>query len=262
MRTGHFGLLGQVEAIAAAGYDTAELHIWEIMALDNAGFAAAAQKIRDCGIPCEVFNNPLPMDISIAGEDFDLPFYREHMKRGVERVQALGGRYINFGNGRARSIPRGADRDAVVQKVLGVVDDLCGYAAQAEITVLLEPIGRSITNFVLTIAEAYDCAARLGRSNLKTLIDLRWFVDAPEQTWADVARYRDFIAHAHIDYPLSTLPERVESTLGDGYDYGPYIAALNSAGYDGILSTETNSHRDFEAEIREGLRLLRHYGVG
>lgn len=252
-------MLNQIDAIAAAGFDTAELHIWEIMSLDEAAYQAARRRVHDCAIPCEVFNNPLPMDISIAAAEFDCAFYNEHMKRAVDRISHLGGRMINFGNGRARSIPPGADRDACTEKILTVIGTLCELAAEANMVVLLEPIGRAIINFVRTLDEAAAVAGRLEKANLKTLIDLRWFVDAPGHAWSDVARHAPFIAHAHIDYPLSTLPERVEATAEDGYDYAPFFSALAKAGYEGIVATETNSHIDFATDLDKGMALYRRY---
>lgn len=113
MKTGHFGLLDQAETIAKAGYDDVELHIWEIMSLDEAGYKAAKQKIRDIGIDCEVFDNPLPLDKVIADADFSVQYYKEYLKKAVARTAEMGARYFVFGNGKTRTIPEKNMDDAL-----------------------------------------------------------------------------------------------------------------------------------------------------
>ena len=261
IRTGHFGLISQLDAIAAAGYDSAELHVWEIMNFDNAQYAIALQKVRDCGIPCCVFNNPLPMDIRINDDSFVFTYYKEYMKRAVDRMAKMGARYVNFGNGRTRRIPEDGDMAEAVGRNMEVIGMLCDLAAEANITVMLEPIGTTITNFVTTISEAYMYVQRLGKSNLKTMVDYRWFINVEGYSYAELEKYAKFVVHAHIDYPLSILPQRIDPTVSDGHDYSHYFEALERMDYDGILSIETNFHPNFEQDIRSGMALLNKYGV-
>jgi len=260
MRSGHFCFLNQMDEVAAAGYDTAELHIREIMELDDAGFRAARKQTLDCGIHCEVFNNPLPMDIQINGEGFDLAYYTEFMKRGIGRIAELGGRYVNFGNGRARHIPEGTGKEEAAQRNLNVLNTLCGLAAAADLTVLLEPIGISITNYVTTITEAVDIIHQVDFPNLKALVDYRWQL-AEGRPLSELADFKDSIAHIHVDYPFSVLPVRVEPTVEDGHDYKPFFDVLQEIGYSGIVSIEALTFSDFPNEIRRGIELLDLHGI-
>lgn len=133
---------------------------------------------------------------------------------------------------------------------------LCEEALKANITIMMEPLHRSISNRVLSIPEAYEYAYGLGCRNLKTLLDFRWFI-AGDHPYSDIIRYADFIKHVHVDNPLYTFPERHVPMLNDGFDYTELFNTLKSIGYKGIISFEANTFDDFETDIRKGLELLR-----
>ena len=48
MRLGCFGYIKDLDTIAAAGFDCAELHIREIMAMSEGEFKKAKKALRDC----------------------------------------------------------------------------------------------------------------------------------------------------------------------------------------------------------------------
>lgn len=255
MKTGHFGLLDQAETIAKAEYDDVELHIWEIMSLDDGEYNAAKQKLRDINIDCEVFDNPLPLDKVVADEDFDMEYYKEYLKKAVARTAEMGARYFVFGNGKTRSVPE-AKAEEAKKKNDDLMVFLCDEALKANITIMMEPLHQSISNRVLSIPEAYDYAQSLGCRNLKTLLDFRWFI-AGGHPYDDIVRYADFVKHVHVDNPLYAFPERHVPMEKDGFDYKPLFDTLKSIGYKGIISFEANTFSDFETDIKKGLELLR-----
>lgn len=259
MKTGHFGLLNQVEAIAEAGYDNAELHIWEIMSLEEDAYKAAKKKLSDIGLDYEVFDNPLPLDQVVADPDFDVAYYKEYLKRAVERTAEMGARYFVFGNGKTRSLPKEHAQEAE-KKNKDLMVFLCEEALQANITIMMEPLHESISNVVLSIPEAYDYAKELGCRNLKTLLDFRWFVKG-ERPYSDIINYADFIKHVHIDNPLYPFPERHVPMQNDGYDYTKLLDTLKAIGYKGIISFEANTFEDFKTDIKKGLELLKVNGI-
>lgn len=259
MKTGHFGLLNQVEQIARAGYDNAELHIWEIMSLKEEEYKAAKKKLSDIGLDYEVFDNPLPLDQVVADPTFDTAYYKEYLKRAVARTAEMGARYFVFGNGKTRSLPEEHEQEAR-KKNNELIVFLCEEALQANITIMMEPLYRSISNVVLSIPEAYEYAQKLGCKNLKTLLDFRWFV-AGGHSYDDIVKYADFIKHVHVDNPLYPFPERHVPMLNDGYNYSELFQTLKSIGYKGIISFEANTFEDFDTDIRKGLELLKTYGI-
>ncbi len=174
MRLSYFGFVKDIPAIDAAGYDCAELHIKEVMSFSDAECRDAKKAIRSAGLTAEVFDNPLPLDKVIADADFDVKFYTDYLKKAVDRTAELGARYFVYGNGRTRSIPKDGDQAAATKKNDDMLAILCDLAAQANITILLEPLAASISSRFLGIPEIYDYAKKVGIPYIKTLIDYRW----------------------------------------------------------------------------------------
>ncbi|WP_073107401.1 sugar phosphate isomerase/epimerase family protein [Hespellia stercorisuis] len=260
MKTSHFGFVKEADAIAAAGYDAIELHIKEIMSFDDFEFRRAKQMLRDSGLASEVFDNPLPLDVVIADDSFDFPFYRDYLRKAVERTAQMGGRYFVYGNGKTRSLPDGVEKDTARKKNDQLIVTLCEIAQEYNITIMMEPLAGAICNSVLSIPEAYEYAKKLGCKNLKTLLDFRWFI-AGGHDYSDIVEYADFIKHVHVDNPLLPFPERRVPMLGDGFDYGTLFETLKEISYKGYISYEANTFDDFETDIRKGLSLLEHYNI-
>lgn len=260
MKTSHFGFVNEADKIAAAGYDAIELHIKEIMSFDDVEYQKAKKLVKDSRLASEVFDNPLPLDVVIADEGFDFPYYIEYLKKAVDRTARMGGRYFVFGNGKTRSIPEGACQDEAEKKNEELIVKLCEIAQQYNVTIMMEPLARAICNSVLSIPEAYAYAQKLGCKNLKTLLDFRWFV-AGGHPYSDIVEYADFIKHVHVDNPRFPFPERRVPMLGDGFDYSELLETLKAISYKGYISYEANTFDDYETDLRKGLELLKHYDI-
>lgn len=260
MKLSCFGTLKDIDAIAAAGYDCAELQIKEIVELSEDEFRAAVKKVRSSGITLEVFDNPVPLNISITSPDFDLKYWTEYLKKGALRTAELGARYYVFGNGRSRSLPVEGDVEGAREKLLDFLNILCEVTAEHNITVLLEPLATSLSNFINSIPEAVEFIEKFGRYNLKTMCDLRYLFPMNRDV-EDIATYEKYIKHIHVDNPLSTFPQRFIPTLEDGFDYGPFIEVLKRICYKEIISIEANMFQDYPEEIKKGLRFFAHFGI-
>jgi len=261
MRTSHFGYVNQIGQIAAAGYDCAELHIKEIMEFDDADFQKAKKTLFDSGIPCDVFDNPLPLDVVVAGPDFDFRYYTEYLKKAVDRTAQMGARYFVYGNGKTRSLPEEGDIAEAMEKNDHLIRVLCELAAKANITVLIEPLAPAICNRFLGIPENVEYAGKTGIPNLKTFLDYRWFL-AGGHDLAVIEQYAGDIHHVHIDNPEYAFPKRLVPMQRDGHDYTPLFNILKKICYKGIISYEANTFENgFETDIKKGLELLRDNGI-
>ena len=205
MRLGCFGYIKDLEDIAAAGYDCAELHVKEIVGFDEAGFRAARAKLRSCGLPAEVFDNPIPLDSRIADPSFDLKVWGGHLEKAADRCAELGARYFVFGNGKARSLPTEGDVAGAKRKLDEFLHLLLDIAAERNITVLIEPLGKKLSNIVNSLPEAVELIGRFGRPNLKTFIDYRYMVELGRPL-AEIAEFEPYIRHVHLDNPRTVFP--------------------------------------------------------
>ncbi|MCX7774972.1 MAG: sugar phosphate isomerase/epimerase [Spirochaetaceae bacterium] len=249
MRLGCFGYIKDLDAIAEAGFDCAELHIRELMGFDEAEYRAARKRLRDSGIPADVFDNPIPLDSRIADPSFDLGFYRSYLERACDRAAEMGARYIVFGNGKARSLPIEGDIEAARAKFDEFFIMLLDIAAQRNITILIEPLGRKLSNIVNSLPEAVAFIRKYGRHNLKTFIDYRYMVEM-QRPLSDIEEYELYIRHVHLDNPLTVFPERLVPRLDDGFDYAPFLETLKKISYKEIISIEASVFREYAQDIR------------
>ncbi|MBC7330910.1 MAG: sugar phosphate isomerase/epimerase [Synergistetes bacterium] len=260
MKLSCFGRLSDLEAIERAGYDCAELQVREIVELSEDEFKAAVRKVKSLDITCEVFDNPIPLDVRIPVPEFDLKYWTEYLKIGAYRTAELGARYYVFGNGRSRSLPVEGDVQSAYNKLMEFLNILCDVTAEYNITVLLEPLAPSLSNFINSIPEAVEFIEKFGKYNLKTMCDFRWLV-ASGRPIDDIVNYEKYVKHIHIDNPLTEFPKRLMPSLDDGYDYSPLIEALKKICYKEIIAIEANTFDNFEEDIKKGLEFFRQFGI-
>ncbi len=252
MRLSCFGFIKDLDAIAEAGYDCAELHVREMMAFDDAGFRQALARLKSCGIPAEVFDNPIPLDSRVADPSFDLKYYRDFLNVAADRTAEMGARYFVFGNGKARSLPAEGDIAGAAEKFDEFFSMLLGIAAERNITVLIEPLGKKLSNIVNNLPEAIAFIRKFDAPNLKTFIDYRYMVELGRPL-SDIVEFEPYIKHVHIDNPLTTFPERIVPRLDDGFDYVPFLETLKKIAYKEIVSVEASVFKDYASEIRGGI---------
>ncbi|MGB9975438.1 sugar phosphate isomerase/epimerase family protein [Thermovenabulum sp.] len=260
MKLSCFGSTKDIDDIAKAGYDCAELQIREIVELSDDEYKMALKRVKDSGITCEVFDNPVPLNISITSPEFDLNYWTEYLKKGAERTAKMGARYYVFGNGRSRSLPAEGDVKGAYEKLITFINILCDVTAEYNITVLLEPLSTSLSNFINSIPEAVKFIEEFGRYNLKTMCDMRYLLPMNRDV-EDIANYEKYIKHIHVDNPLSNFPQRFIPTLNDGYDYAPFINVLKKICYKEIISIEANTFNDFKEDIKKGIEFFKHFGI-
>lgn len=262
MRLSCFGFVKDIEDISKAGFDCIEMHYSEIIPMSEGDFQSARQKLRDSPLTAEVINNPLPLDKRIASPEFDLNYYTEHLKKGAERAAELGARFCNFGNGRTRSLPDG-DEVTIAQarsKILEAISICCEINAQYNITVLMEPLGTAVSNYILGISEALDLAKEINVYNLKPFVDVRWFA-YENHPYEEIITYADQIQHIHIDNPSVPFPTRLIPRITDDFDYAPLMDALKKICYKGIISCEANTFTDFKTDLVDLLSFFKHFDI-
>jgi sugar phosphate isomerase/epimerase len=259
-RLGFFGAPKDIDAIAAAGYDCIEMQVVGVMNLDETEFRETRNNLTRKKLSCDVLDNPIPLDKCIADECFDLKYYEKFLQIGAERAAQLGVRYYIFGNGRTRSLPVEGDIEKARSKNLTLMRMLADITGERGITILLEPLAPRVSNVVLSISEALEYNKLVGKPNLGTFLDYRWFL-TQKHPFSDIEKFGQFIKHVHIDCPLTEFPKRVIPRIEDGHDYSMLFQALEAINYDGIISVEANTFDDFEQDLREGMAFFKKFGL-
>ena len=254
MKFGCFGFINQLDDIAACGFDTAELDLCEIAAMDTKTFSKFYEKAMQSGLTFEVFSGLLPLTVRIHGEDFDQEKWLAHVERASRRAALLGARMIPFGAGKCRSIPEGTDVPAARRRTAEFIGRICDIFQKYSLDLVIEPLGPANSNFLNYVGETAAFAASLGKENCHTMCDLRHMYKT-EDAFEAICENRKEIRHAHIDYPMGELRRFPQEN--DGYDYGPYFDALLHSGYREILTIEATNYENFRSEADKSLRFLK-----
>ena len=257
---GMFGSTKDIDAVSAAGFDCIEMQVNEIVNLDDDQFKNACDRLNKSGIVCQVLDNPVPLDKVIADEDFALDYYQDYIKRGAVRAEEMGVKFYIFGNGRTRSLPVTGEIDKAKQKNLQFIRMLADITAVHGIKVLLEPLAPRVSNVIQSLAQALDYAKEVGKSNIGTFLDYRWFV-AMNHPLEDIRKYGRYISHVHIDNPTTEFPLRLVPKLKDGHDYSSFFNALEEIDYKGIISIEANTFTDYQQDLHDCLALFSEFGI-
>lgn len=260
MRLGIFGTLNDAEAAAQAGYDCIEAQCTHFTDCSTDQFERMKYLVEKSGISVENVANPLPLDLVFSAPDYDLAYWKEYLDRQAYRASQLKVRYCCLGSSRCRRLPSDGDKEKGRQKVYDTVAAVCDAYGKYHMHVLLEPVGSELTNFAVTIPETVDFIRKLGKKNLRTMVDLRWYL-AEHDSYQELISFADDIRHIHIDNPLLPFPNRSVPTYEDGFDYQAFFDVLWEIGYGGVLSIETNTYTTLEEAMQKGIRFFENYGI-
>jgi sugar phosphate isomerase/epimerase len=165
---------------------------------------------------------------------------------------AMGGEVLVWGSPAQRSLEDDWDRAEATARAADAVRSICQVAQEHGVTVAMEPLPPSYTNFLASAAE--------GRAFLRQVDhpSCRLHLDVNAMSYEDAA-IEDVIRASAGD--LHYFHANDPCLLGPGMgevDYGPIRGALAEVGYDGWLSVEVFDYEPGADRIaRESLEYLR-----
>ena len=260
MRLGIFGTLKDVKAAREAGYDCIEAQCTDFTDCSDAEFEEMKSQAEENGVSIENVANPLPLNLVFSDPKFDLPYWKEYLEKQAYRANQLNVRFCCFGSSRCRRIPSEGNVEQGRQQIYDTIAAVCDAYGKYNMHVLLEPIGTELTNFAVTIPETVEFIRNFGKKNLRTMVDMRWYL-VEHDSYEELITYADDIRHIHIDNPLLPFPNRSVPTSGDGFDYDSFFDVLWKIGYNGVLSIETNTYTTLQDAMRDGIRFFEDYGI-
>ena len=177
--------------------------------------------------------------------------------RAVERVKEhirLAGRLgsavtIGVLNGRLGSNLEQAAQGR--EHHLACLKECCHAAADAGVSLLLEPLNRYECDWLNTTADALSIIAQLGFANLKYLADTFHMNIEEVNIAASVRRAGSALGYIHLVDSNRCGP-------GQGHlPFGEVLCALMDIGYDGFLSLECLPEPDAERAIKNSLSYIK-----
>lgn len=235
---------------AQMGYDYVEIPVPDLCPEGPASaFTPTARAVAAAGIPALAFNYLVPPTVPVVGPAVDLDRLRRYMSVAAERAASLGGSVFVLGSGPARRLPVGFPRTRAVEQFRAFARLTAEAADRHGMTVALEAINRTETNFLHTLEEAVEQARAIGLPAVGVLADAYHMHMESEPFW-HLLETDGLLRHVQVcdegrSYPGSR-----------SLDLWGFFVYLNHLGYSGTVSVECR-WKSFSAEGGPALEFVR-----
>lgn len=243
--------LDRLEVLAKTGFDYVETGFAELTDCSDDELDEFIENLESLGLDCEVANSLLPADIKLTGNEADYDKIREFLERGMVRAKKVGIEVVVFGSAAARNYPEGFSFDRAYEQLVAFLRDYLGpIAARQGLCAVVEPLSTMETNIIHTVADGVKLAKASGCYNVKGLAD-NFHMAANNDSVDEIYGMHGWILHSHIAHGVTRMyPKR-----GDGFDYKPFIDALQDAGC--LRCTIEANSQDIAADAPEAFELLK-----
>lgn len=237
--------------VRAAGFDYAELQVATVI---PEATAEEWSKVRDRllhhDVPIMGFNVLLPGHLTVVGPDIRWERLEEYLEVAFARMSELGGRYLSFGSGGSRMVPKDFDRQQAEEQLRAFVSLLGRKGLEYGITVNVEFLNRKETNIILSLFEAEAYVRATALPSVKLLADLYHMMEESEPL-SNLRAIATHLGYVHVADTGRRYP-------GSGqYPYTEFVVTLREVGYDGPVSVECNWGDDIRSEMNSAATYLR-----
>ena len=150
----------------------------------------------------------------------------------AEATQDFGGDLMVFGSPKQRSLLEGVTWDQAFAYATDTFRRAMPAVAAHNVSLCMEPLGPSETDFVNTAAEGARLMDAVGHPNFVLHLDVKAMSSEPTPVPAIIRQYANRTGHFHANDPNRRGPG-----FGD-VDFKPIFKALKESGYDRWVSVE------------------------
>lgn len=150
----------------------------------------------------------------------------------IDLCADVGGKLMIWGSPKQRNLADGVTFEQGLEFAAGVFRAVMPRAASRGVTILIEPLGRPDTNFLVTAAEGRRLIEMVAHPNFALHLDVKAMCDEGRPIPDIICESRAHVRHFHANDPNLRGPNT------SGLDHRPFAAALREIGYDGWVSIE------------------------
>jgi sugar phosphate isomerase/epimerase len=237
--------LGMVESIDhdslfyAAGFRLIGESVGKMLSpsLTEEQFLENAKKIKSSKCKVYVCNILFPGTLKISGPEVDEKKVLAHVEVVFARAKKAGVPVIVLGSGGSRRLPEGYDYPLALANFTTLCGKLALVAQKHGITIAIESLNRTETNFLNTLAEVAEVVKKVNHPNFRLNADIYHMLkeNEPPQHIIDAGKLIVYVELAEKEN--RSLP----GVMGD--DFKPYFRALKSIGYRGPIVIEAYSKK-------------------
>ena len=201
-------------------------------------------------VPVRSYIYFFPGNLKSVGPDLHHEAILQRADLALRRAKECGSQNIVFGSGGSRAIPDGFDRAKAKAQHIELCRKMAPLAEKHGVTLAVEPLNRSETNFINSLAEGVEIIQAVNNPWFKLQCDIYHMLKDDESP-DEIVKYGDYITHCHIAEKRNRTAPGVE-----GDDFKPYFRALKKIKYQGGLSLECR-WKDFDQEITRGIEVVK-----
>lgn len=236
----------------APGYDYLELPVASSLdgLQDDATFGPKLARLGALRPPIAGFNVFLPGSLKVVGPDVRWDEVETYVERAIRRAAALGGQFIVFGSGGARSVPEGYSRALAWGQLVHFLNLCADQAERRGVTIVIEPLNHTESNILNSYPEGVQLARDVNRRAVKVLADIYHF-EMDGEPLEHIREGAEWLAHVHLADTGRRWP-------GSGsYPLEKLFHILKEIGYEGRASVECKWGEDLTDESARALMFLR-----
>lgn len=156
----------------------------------------------------------------------------DYLVESVRFCAEVGGQSLIFGSPKRRDVLPGVTREDAVRWTCETFTAAIRVAEQRGVTICLEPLSPTETNFLNTAAETLAVAASVDSPAFQIMLDVKAMCSEPGSIPEIIESVRGRFAYFHAND---------RNLKGPGFgdvDFRPIAKALRDTGYDGTVSVE------------------------
>lgn len=227
--------LGKAAMLKAQGAEFLTESVGSFLVPDqpDSAFEKNLSKLASSPLPILACNGFIrPANLHCVGPEAKHDLILKWADTTFRRMKQTGGKFIVFGSGSARQIPKGWPREKANEQFVALLRQLGPLAEAQGITVAIEQLRAEECNFINHIGEGAELIRAAGQPNVRMLADL-YHIACGGDTPADLKAAMDVVVHVEIaEKKARTVP----GVAGD--DFRPYFHVLKECGYNGAVSIE------------------------
>lgn len=195
-------------------------------------FSKKLKEYDTCRLPVIACNSFLPGTLKVTGPDARPDTVLRYAEVAFRRAASMGIRTIVFGSGGARRIPDGFDPQQARNQFISLLKEIGPVARKYGVTIAIESLQKSETNFINTVVEAVAIAQAVNDPNIRVLADIFHMMRENEKPEV-LAGASNYLVHCHI----AEIKDRTAPGMA-GDDFRPWFSELKKIGYRGGISIE------------------------
>jgi len=241
-----------IEALKKIGFDYIELSLRDIAQVSDRAFLLLKKRIYLSGLKCEVCNNFFPDNIKLTGPDTNNDTILRYLEKALFRAKQIGVEVIVLGSPLSKNLPDGFPGEKAWEQMIEKLRLINSEVKKNKITIVIEPVNRNESNFIIKTKEAYHLVKEVDRENIQLLVDYYHF-SLEEEEPKILLEIKDMLKHVHFSRTKNrSFPIKIE----EDPNYLLFISNLKHIRYQHRISIEAHTG-NFINDATKSLRFLK-----